>query len=102
MSTSSENTQPMRPLNFPEWVEVLNRSALSEELKIGYGMTIRWYLSFCTRARVAVCHESARDFIGFARQEKSPGPALLEQWKEAIRWLFRQGRRNESESRIPG
>ena len=32
--------------------------------------------------------QSARDFIAWATEQKRPQPWQLEDWKEAIRWLF--------------
>jgi len=38
---------------------------------------------------VRVTFQSARDFLEVAQKERKPSPALLERWKEAIRWFFR-------------
>lgn len=78
----------MRRIEFPSWPEVLRQSELSERSKHSFEITIRWYLSFCRRARTEVTVQSARDFIAWADQEKHPEPWQLEGWKEAIRWFF--------------
>jgi integron integrase len=79
----------MQPINFPEWGDALAAAALPNRVKHSFEITIRWYLSFCRRGRAEVTVESARDFIGWATEQKQPQNWQLEDWKEAIRWLFR-------------
>lgn len=83
--------KPSPPLHFPGWGAMLAASDLTPTEKAGYGITIRWYLSFCRRGRVAVDHDSAREFIRRAEQEKRPAEGRLERWREALRWFFRTG-----------
>ena len=78
----------MRRIEFPDWAEVLSHAALSQRAKHSFEITIRWYLSFCRRARAEVTVQSARDFVAWAVEEKHPQPWQVEEWKEAIRWFF--------------
>lgn len=82
-------------VHFHDWEQVLETSALSTQRRESWAITIRWYLSWSKRARVAVDFESARDFIAQMEIEKRPSTHRLEQWKEALRWLFREGKRRE-------
>jgi len=60
-------------------------------------ITIRWYLSWAKQAQVPVDVDSARDFITQVELEKRPVPYRLEQWKEALRWFFREGKRRQKD-----
>src|SRR5579885_1844418 len=82
----------MATVQFPNWPEVLDCSPLPPKLKASFSATIRWYLSFCRRGRAQVDTQSARDFITWATQSRTPQPWQLEQWKEAIRWFFRSAK----------
>ena len=53
----------MRRIEFPEWQEVLGQAKFADQVRRSFEITIRWYLSFCRRARVDVTAQSARDFI---------------------------------------
>jgi hypothetical protein len=83
----------MQEINFPDWKEVLAGQEMPRRLKQSFEITIRWYLSYCRRGRGAVHFESARDFIDCVAREKKPQEWQLEQWKEAIRWFFREGKK---------
>ena len=78
----------MRRIEFPDWGAVLWQSELSPRAKHSFEITVRWYLSFCRRARAEVTVQSARHFIAWAVEEKHPQPWQIEEWKEAIRWFF--------------
>jgi len=82
----------MREIRFRDWVQVLNQAEVSEREKKSWGITLRWYLSFCQRGRVAVTVQSARDFIVWAEQEKQAERWQVEDWKNAIRWFFREAK----------
>jgi Phage integrase, N-terminal SAM-like domain len=83
---------------FTEWELVLSQSDLPPHRQESMAITLRWYLSWAKRARVAVNFDSARDFIAQVELDKRPSPHRLEQWKEALRWFFREGKRR---SRMP-
>jgi hypothetical protein len=38
----------------------------------------------------------AREYIELQRLERAPGPTQLQEWKEALNWLFRRGRSQRS------
>jgi hypothetical protein len=82
----------MKEIDFPGWPERLAQAALPDRQKQSFAITLRWYLSFCRRSRVAVCRQSARDFIAQVEQHKRPSPVQLERWKEGIRWFWRAAR----------
>ena len=83
----------MKQLHFHEWPQALEQSGFPAHRKEAMAITIRWYLSWTKRARVPVDFDSARDFMAQVELEKNPSAHRLEQWKEAIRWFFREGKR---------
>lgn len=79
----------MREIRFPNWAEVLARTALSENERQSWTITLKWYLGFCRRNRTGVTVQSAREFVVWAEKEKQAQEWQVESWKEAIRWFFR-------------
>jgi integron integrase len=75
-------------IHFPRWLEVLDATNLSSELRESFKVTLRWYLAWCSRQSLACSVESARNFIEWAEAEKKPSLWMTERWKEAIRWFF--------------
>jgi hypothetical protein len=57
------------PVAFLRWQEVLEEEDLALEVRQGFAITIRWYLSFCRRSRTVGCFQSARDFMEKAKRE---------------------------------
>jgi hypothetical protein len=57
------------PVAFLRWQEVLQEEDLAPEVREGFAITIRWYLSFCRHNRAVVCFQSARDFMEKAERE---------------------------------
>jgi len=90
-------------IKFMDWDLVLKASDFPESRKESIAITIKWYLSWCKKAKQAVDIESARAFIDVAERDKNPSDYTLESWKENIRWFFREsklhqeGRQQESE-----
>jgi len=80
-------------VHFHDWEAVLQHGDLPTHRKEGWAITIRWYLSWTKRARVPVDFDSARDFMAQMEMEKHPSVHRLEQWKDALRWFFREGKR---------
>jgi hypothetical protein len=78
----------MRTVYFPRWREVLGTSSLPEPVRKGYGITLRWYLSWCKGRGCGCSVESAREFIEWAAGEKDPPEWALERWKAALNWFF--------------
>lgn len=70
----------------------MSESGLESRQRKSFEITIRWYLSFCKRSRVRATKRTAREFIEMAREEKGATEAVLESWREGIRWFFREGR----------
>jgi len=80
----------MDRLGFSNWNTVLDaEDKVAAKLKQAFAITIRWYLSYCKRAGAPVDHDSARQFMRFAVDQKQPESWQQEQWIEAIRWFFR-------------
>lgn len=86
-------------VHFPRWAEVLSSSDLAPTLQNAYKITIRWYLSWCSRNSTGCTVESARAFIDWAESEKHPNDWTLERWREAIRWFFKAAKA-QSEGRM--
>ena len=95
MSTAPGNPQPRPALSFHDLPTVLATTSLDVRKRESYAITIRWYLSFCRRGRVAVDHASAREFVGWAAAAKGSPDWRVEQWREALRWFFRTGHARE-------
>jgi len=80
-------------VHFPQWAEHLAAADdLPEPLRLGHAVTLRWYFAYCRRQQRATSFDSARAFLADIEQARQPAPAQLEQWKEALRWFFRQAR----------
>ena len=95
----SRKAQHNGRVKFTDWETVLAQSEVPPHRQESMAITLRWYLSWAKRARVSVDFDSARDFITQVEMEKRPPPYRLEQWKEALRWFFREGRKQESGGR---
>lgn len=46
-------------IHFPRWLEVLDASNLSSEIRESFKVTLRWYLAWCSRQSLA-CSVSAK------------------------------------------
>lgn len=93
---------------FPRWREAVQAdTSLSPGLRESYRRTLEGFEVFChkrshgqranappsgavagRRAGIAL----AREYVELQRLERLPGPAQLQEWKEALNWYFRQGR----------
>ena len=93
---------------FPGWQAALAVDAsLSPGLRESYRRALEGFERFCQkrsgrpdgrvagdgsgagrRARIAL----AREYVELQRLERVPGPAQLQEWKEALNWYFRQGK----------
>ena len=83
------------PVSFPEWSEALKASDLPEAEIKSFSITIKWFLGHCKRARCLATREAANAFFETVRRERDPKPFQLTQWRNALRWFFR----NAPESR---
>jgi hypothetical protein len=91
----------MKVAAFPDWQHVLDSSELPSKSRQSFAITIRWYLSFCRRARVEVTVQSARDFIDSVTQQRHPQAWQLEDWKEGLRWFFRTAKEQTAREKLP-
>jgi len=82
----------MNTLHFPRWAEILADSNLPARERNGFRVTIRWYLGWCRQHSTTCTVASARDFIEWARAEKSAQEWKVDRWKAAIRWFFITGK----------
>ena len=85
--------------DWPGWLEA--DALLSPGLRESYRRTLEGFEQFCRKraegrgtpstpaapARVTV--ELAREYMELQRLERAPGPAQLQEWKDALNWLFR-------------
>ncbi len=83
----------MKIIHFPRWREVLEASELPERVREGYTVTLRWYLSWCWQHSQGCSVESARAFVAWAAEEKQPHEWVLERWREAINWFFKNAKK---------
>jgi len=86
------DTKSALPVEFPHWADDLAASDLPEPVRLGHAVTLRWYLGYCRSHKLPTSFDSARAFIAAVQQERQPESAQLEQWREALRWFFRQAR----------
>jgi len=82
----------MKYVSFPRWAEVLDRSDLSPEIREGYRVTIRWYLSWCRVRSMRCCVPSARAFMEWAVAEKTASERVASCWRAAVNWFFKAAR----------
>ena len=75
---------------------------LPESSRVAYGITIRWFLSHCKRAGRPADIEQARAFVEQARAEKAPSDWVLQRWKDAVNWFFREAPKADSYAPISG
>lgn len=78
-----------KPVSFRNWKEVLQHSNLPSQEKGSFTITINWYLSFCKRARCRATRRSANSFYETVKRERDPAPFQKAQWRNALRWFFR-------------
>ena len=60
----------VKTIDFPRWLEVLDASNLSSDIRESFKVTLRWYLAWCSRQSLAWRVETARNFIEWAEAEK--------------------------------
>jgi hypothetical protein len=101
MVGANPKPNPDRPRPLDQWRQWLEADALlSPGLRESYRQTLEGFERFCrqrasgTEARPTVA--LAREHVELQRLERAPGPAQLQEWKEALNWLFRHGRSHRS------
>ena len=83
-------------VRFPSWESVPEGEA-DTKCRESIRITIRWYLGWCRRFGRVASVASAVDFLREMEQRKSAKPWALESWKAALRWFFREARKQETE-----
>jgi integron integrase len=78
---------------FPEWAEALQQVRLPALIRQQYRLALIEYLRFCKQSHQRVTVDSARQFMAETEAHRRLAPSQLENWKEAIRWFFREGRK---------
>jgi len=105
--THQENVTEPGPLaDWRQWLEA--DGLLSPGLRESYGRTLAGFEEFCRkRAGMQVPRAGAeglarpsvglaREYVELQRLERAPGPAQLQEWKDALNWLFRCRRAQRS------
>jgi integron integrase len=82
-----------RPVDFRQWGNVLEEDAtVPPHLKRQFGITIRWYLSYCRKEGLRASFASAKLFFIHVDHERNPQDWQKEQWRNALRWFFRSAK----------
>ena len=105
--------EPNALADWRQWLEA--DGLLSPGLRESYQRTLEGFEGFCrkravgqapaggggTAARPTVGH--AREYVELQRLERAPGPAQLQEWKDALNWLFRcqRGQRSAALTGVP-
>jgi hypothetical protein len=104
MSTDASRELLEQSAGASDWSKALRADkGLSPGLRESYRRTLEGFELFCQkraqteggagktggrRTRIAL----AREYVEQQRLERVPGPAQLQEWKQALNWLFRQGK----------
>lgn len=78
----------MNAIFYPNWSDALSTSGLPPQVINSHLIAIRWYLSYLASIKQPATVETARTFIDFAIEKKSPEAWMVERWKAGIRWFF--------------
>ncbi|WP_185693186.1 integron integrase [Puniceicoccus vermicola] len=82
----------MKFYSFPRWAEVLEKQRLSDSEKQSYRITIQWYLGDLKKRRQRATVGSARLFIEARIRERKPEEWIVERWREALNWFFKNAK----------
>src|SRR4051812_11501653 len=77
-------------------------SLLSPGLQEAYRRTIEGFAAYCGKKKGAATKELARAYIDLEQLERAPGPAQLQEWKDALNWYFRALKRRSRPLEITG
>lgn len=81
------------PVDFRQWEKVLEEdAAVPPHLKKQFGITVRWYLSYCRKEGLRASFASAKLFFIHVDHERNPEDWQREQWRNALRWFFRSAK----------
>ncbi len=79
------------PIWFPQWEQGLQQGALLPIHKRQYRVAILRYLRFLKETYQPATVETARAFMMQMEAKRLLGRCLLERWKQALNWFFKQG-----------
>ncbi len=82
------------PIWFPQWEQALQRGALVPIHKRQYRVAILRYLRFLKETHQPATVETAHAFMMQMEASGLLGRSLLERWKQALNWFFKQGQRH--------
>ena len=89
--TTPPSSLPVKPIWFPGWAEAFRQVRLPALIHQQQRRAIIQYLRFLKQLRQPATVESAREFIAQVESERRLAVSQLENWKEGIRWFFREG-----------
>ena len=98
-TTRKDSPAEANPLtDWRPWLEA--EALLSPGLRESYRRTVEGFEQFCRKRAGAggagaagrLTVGLAREYVELQRLERAPGPAQLQEWKDALNWLFRCGR----------
>jgi hypothetical protein len=95
--SSEEQTYKQGPQeHFPEWRTVIAADeSLSSGLREAYRHMIEGFVRFCQQRGRLASVAAARECVELLQLERQPGPAQLQEWKNALNWFFRKGKQRE-------
>jgi integron integrase len=79
------------PIWFPQWAERLPQLGLPAIQQQQFRFAIIQYLRFCKQTGQKATVTSARQFMQEVEAQRRLGSSQLGNWREAIRWFFREG-----------
>lgn len=84
----------MRAVYFPDWQSaLLEDGSLGDRQRVGYQITIRWFLGYCKRGHQGATIEQGHSFLAEAVATKQPNEWVHQQWKDAMNWFFMTAKR---------
>ena len=99
MLTGNQADPPTGPSQAVDWRQGLAQDwSLSPSVRESYRRTLEGFEQFCLKraggagAPIRPTVALAREFVELRRLEWLPGPAQLQEWKDALNWLFRARR----------
>lgn len=84
------------PVWFPGWADALRQVRLPALIGQQYRLAIIQYLRFCKLSRQRATVASAREFMAEVEGQRRLSVSHLENWKEALRWFFREAGKQSS------
>jgi len=85
---------------FPAWQEALV-GIRDRKTRESVRITVRWYLGWCKSREQKVSIASAVEFLTEMQDRKQPLDWALQQWKDSLRWFFKEARRQKFPRQCP-